>query len=575
MGWGTVGWGLASGWIVIMASGATAVAQPSAAPPGVQPEERPEERYAQVDPSQDRFPETDVPTPLPPEEGPTLPTPSQPTAPLPPEGEQTVYVEQIRVRGSTVFSPAELQAVVAPFQGQSLTLEGLTQAANAVTQLYLNRGYITSQAVVADQVVDDGILEIQVIEGAVEAIQVEGTERLDDYVRSRIALAGLQPLNQFRLEDQLRLLQADPLFEEITASLRAGSGQGQSILVVQVTEAPAFAANLVADNFSPRSVGRERIGAVLQYRNPVGWGDTLLASAYYSSEGGSELYELSYRVPLNPMNGTLQLRAAPNDFRIVDEAFTAPGLNIEGSTEIYEATFRQPLIRTSRQELALSLGFRYRDGETLINEFITDENRTSVVSFGQDYLRRDPQGAWAVRSQFRFGTELFNATDGIEPDGQFFSWLGQLQRLQVLSPDQILLLQADLQLANDSLLGSEQFFVGGGQSVRGYFQNQRSGDNGLRFSIEDRITLVREDDGRVLLQTTPFLDLGYVWAKDADINQFTDDNLLLGTGVGFILNLTPDLTTRLDIGIPLITLDEQAGDRPSRVQVHFNVNYRL
>lgn len=537
---------------------------------------------SQVDPSQDRFPPIDAPSaPLAPAAPPTVAPPAAaPPDSTPPPAQvpaPVLTVSTFQVLGSTVFEPAELALVVRPFEGRPLSLEELRQAADAVTQLYLNAGYITSRAILpADPTPVDGVVQLQVIEGRLQEIQVEGSDRLADYVRRRVALGAAQPVNQARLEDQLRLLRADPLFDNVEASLRAGTEAGASILIVRVVEAEPFAASLAVDTLSPRSVGEFRTGATLQYRNLTGLGDSLLASAYRSTTGGSEVYELSYQVPLNPMNGTLLLRLAPNSFRITDPNEPAFQLGVSGSTDLYEAVFRQPLVRTPREEFALSLGFRYRNGSVLQGGFVSPPSITSVVSFGQDYLRRDLSGAWALRSQFRLGTGLFNATTAADPlpDGQFFSWLGQVQRVQVLSPDNLLILQADLQISPDSLLGSEQFFVGGGQSVRGYYQNARFGDSGLRLSIEDRITVFRDEGRRPLLQLSPFLDLGYVWFNRSAFSA-ARQNFLLGTGLGVLFDPLPNLSTRLDFGVPLITLNEFTSDRPSGLRVYLNVNYRI
>ncbi|HEY9877091.1 MAG TPA: ShlB/FhaC/HecB family hemolysin secretion/activation protein [Leptolyngbyaceae cyanobacterium] len=534
----------------------------------------PTPRLAQADPSQNRFPSTGAPAePLPLD--PASPPTSEPTVPPTPTPSptQTLEVRDIQVVGSTVFSDADLEQAVRPFENRTLTLEELQQAADAVTQIYLNAGYITSRAIVPEQTAVDGTVQLQVLEGRLAEIQVEGTDRLIDYVRSRVALGGTQPVSQARLEDQLRLLRADPLFDNVEASLRAGTEPGSSILIVRVAEADPFIGNLTVDTLSPRSVGEFRTGITLGYRNLAGLGDTLLGSYYRSTTGGSNIYDFSYQVPLNPMNGTLLLHVAPNTFRITDPNDPSFRLGVSGSNELYEAVFRQPLVRTPREEFALSLGFRYRSGSTLQGGFITPATVTSVVSFGQDYLRRDLTGAWSLRSQFRLGTGLFNATSSSSgPDGQFFSWLGQVQRVQVLNPDNLLIVQGDVQLSPDSLLGSEQFFIGGGQSVRGYYQNARFGDNGLRLSVEDRITLFKDDGDEPIVQIAPFLDLGYVWFNDASIFR---QNFLLGTGAGVILTPIPDLTARLDFGVPLVTVNQFASDRPSGLRVYFNVNYQL
>ncbi len=492
------------------------------------------------------------------------------------EPQAAIAIQAIVVDNSTVFSPAELRSVVQPFEGQTLTLAELQRIADAVTQLYLNAGYLTSNAVVPPQDLQDGVLRLHVIEGGLEAIQVEGSDRLVSYVQRRIALAGTRPINQNRLEAQLQLLERDPLFENVEASLRQGQTADSSLLIVRVTEASPFSGSLSLDTLSQRSVGEFRSGATLQYRTLVAPGDRLLAAAYRTTTGGSTAYELNYQLPLNPMNGTLLLRAAPNRFRITDPDELTFALELRGSTDSYELQYRQPLIRTLQEELALSAGFRYRSGSTLLLGFIRPPTVTSVFSFGQDYLRRDPNGIWGVQSQLRLGTGLFSATRLPEPvpDGQFLSWQGQVQRLQRLGTDHRLLVQGSVQLSPDSLLGSEQFFIGGAQSVRGYPQNGRFGDNGLRLSLETQHPLFREDDGTPLLTLSPFLDVGYVWSTNPAF-QATRQNWMVGTGLGVELHPLDTLTARADFGVPLIALNELASDRPSGLRVYFDMRYRF
>jgi len=486
----------------------------------------------------------------------------------------TVTVTQIQVQGNTVFSEEDLAAAVAPFVGQSLTPAQLEQMAAAVTSLYVEAGYLTSQAVVPNQQVIDGVLVLQVIEGRLSTIQVDGADRLTDYITQRLALATDGPFNQVALEGALRQLQLDPLIESIDGQLQAGEALGESELVVTVVPAPTVGGRVGVDNLSPRSVGRIRTGGNLQFRNLAGLGDRFALEAFRSTTGGSQIYDLSYRIPVNPQNGTLLLRTAFENFRVTDPQDAAFLLGTRGNAETYEIAFRQPLLTGFDEEFALSLGFRHRNGSTLLFDILTPPSITSVVSFGQDYLRRDGSGLWVASSQFNLGTGLLDATTGTEPNGQFLSWLGQVQRFQVLSPDRLLVIQASAQLTPDSLPGSEQFFIGGGQSVRGYYENARFGDSGLRLSIEDRITVLREEEGQPLVEIGPFLDLGYVWAATA-ATVLPSQNFLLGTGVGVDLYPVPGLTASLDFGYPLITLNELNSDRPAGLQVHFDVGYQF
>lgn len=497
-----------------------------------------------------------------------------------------IPVNKIEVTGSTIFTPKDWQPITAPLEGREVTLEELRQAADSITQLYLERGYITSRAILVDQTIENGVVQIRVVEGRLERIEIEGNQHVkEEYIRSRIRLGAKAPLSRDGLEDQLRLLKVDPLFTNVEASLRSGTGLGQSILIVRVTEAPRFGGFIGVDNYSPPRVGSVRLGGGVSYRNITGYGDRFFGSFYRTTAGGANTFDFLYQLPLNPMEGTLTLRAAPNDNVIVDSQFRA--LNISGISELYELSFRQPLVRNPREEFALSLGFTYQNSQTFFAGipfpfgFGPDSqgrSKTRVLKFGQDYINRDPQGAWALRSQFSLGLDIFDATTNASPvpDGRFFSWLGQVQRVQRLGNNHLLIVQGDLQLTPDSLLPSQQFVIGGGLSVRGFQQNIRSGDNGFRFSVEDRIALVRDQAGIPTLQLAPFFDMGSVWNVSSNPNNAGQPSkrFLAGLGLGLLYQPHPQLFMRLDYGIPLVDLPDRGNDAQSE-GFYFSVNYQF
>ncbi len=535
----------------------------------------------QPDPNRDRFLQ---PAPQPSAEPNQVPPTVAPEPPSPvpqPLPNTVIQVQKIQVVGSTILSQDEINALVNPLEGRSATLEQLKQIADKITEIYLNRGYITSRAVLPPQTIAAGIVQIQVIEGKLAKIEVEGAKRLhQSYIRSRIRLGAGIPLSTTSLEDQLRLLRVDPLFDNVEASLRAGDNEGESILIVRVSEANPFQSSFSFDNYSPPSVGSERLGVSLRHRNLTGNGDEL-AGAYYRSLGDSDVFDFSYRVPLNAMNGTLQLRAAPNRNSIVQAPFDT--FDISGKSHLFELSYRQPLRRTPIEEFALSGGLTYQTGRTFlagepfpfgIGPDAQGVTTTTAIKLGQDYIRRDPQGAWAVRSQFTIGTSLFDATqnEGSVPDGQFLSWLGQVQRVQRLNDKHLLILQSDLQLSANSLLPSQQFVIGGGQSLRGYRQNARSGDNGFRVSIEDRITLQRDASGNPKLQLAPFLDAGTVWNVANNPNKLTNQRFLAGAGLGVIWEPIRRVNLRVDYAFPLVRISDK-GDNLQDNGIYFNIIY--
>ncbi len=493
-------------------------------------------------------------------------------------------VERIIVTGSTIFGEEELFPIIDKYSGREVTQEELQFAVDAITQLYLAREFITTEAIF-DSVSTTGVVEIKIIEGGIEEIRIEGVRNLDpDYIRNRVRLGATTPLNPRKLEEQLRLLRTNPLVENIEASLRKGTGLNQSILVVRVTEANPFSAHVNIDNYSPPSVGSEQITVAATYGNFSGIGDSFSTSYKRTLAGGTNTWDLTYQLPLNAMNGTLKLKSSINSNEVIQQPFN--NLGIEGKSDLFEIAYRQPLIRNPRQELALSFGFTYQDGQTFLGDEAfgfgigPDEDgvtTTSVFQFAQDYLRRGQSGVWSLRSQFNLGTKLFDATENEDPtpDGQFFSWSGQIQRVQILNPNNFLIIQADVQLTPDSLLPSQQFVIGGGQSVRGFRQNFLAGDNGIRLSIEDRITLQRDNTGTATFQLAPFVDAGTVFNKDDNPNPLSqDDNIIVGIGLGVLLQPLPGLNLRVDYAVPLTNI-ENKGNNAQEEGLYFTVNYGL
>jgi hemolysin activation/secretion protein len=559
---------LIGSYFILVAS--PVIAQTSPIPAGNKP-----------NPNIERFPQPlPTPQPLPPSEEPTISPPPTPT-PTPEQPDVSIPINKIEVTGNTILTQDEIASITKPFEGRSVTLKELQDVADKITQLYVNRGYITSRAIVGEQTISNGVVQITVIEGSLEKVEIEGTRRLNPgYVRSRVKLGAGTPLKADKIEDQLRLLREDPLFTKVEATLKPGTNVGQSILVVKVKEANAISGYVGVDNYSPPGVGSERFGGVVSYRNVTGIGDEFITSYYRSTTGGSNSFDFIYRVPLNPMNGTLQLRYSPTDTKITEAPFSQ--FDITGDSQLYEISYRQPLIRTPREEFALSLGFAAQNGQDFLNGVPysfsrgTDRgnSKTRVLKFGQDYIKRDSQGAWALRSQFNFGLDVLDATDnsGSVPDGSFFSWQGQVQRVQRLGRDNILIAQGDIQLTPDALLPSQQFLIGGGQSLRGYRQNARAGDNGFRVSLEDRIALLRDTDGQANLQLAPFVDMGAVW--NAANNPNPNQNFLASAGLGLIWEPIPRLVMRVDYAVPFVDLSDRGNNAQDR-GFNFSVNYNF
>lgn len=473
-----------------------------------------------------------------------------------------VSVQSITVVGSTVFGSAIFESLIAPYRNQPVNREKLLELVDQINQLYVGNDYLTSEAVLVESSLATGKIQIQVFEGKVGAIEVQGHQRLNPtYIRSRVALATAAPLNPKRLETQLRLLREDPNLSDAAASLRAGDRPHESKVIVRVKEQKPWSGRVFLENTAPPSFGEILSGINLSRQNVTGWGDRFDLSYERSFLGGLNQWVLDYGIPLNPRDGILSLQAQWSQSRVVAGLF-AP-LDIRGNSSKYAISFRQPLVKTPQKEIALSLGISQQAGQTFTFAGPTPfgfgpdtqgVSRTTVLHFGQEYTHRDPSGAWQWQSQLNLGTGWLKATQNPDPlpDGQFVSWLGQVQRVQLLNPDQFLILQGNVQWSDRPLLASEQFVLGGLRSLRGFRQNLLNGDRGWRVSLEHRWILKRDEAGRSQVQLTPFFEMGQVSNHPHNPNRLIADRTFLASvGLGFLLNPTPKLDWGIQFGIPL------------------------
>ncbi|WP_346290128.1 ShlB/FhaC/HecB family hemolysin secretion/activation protein [Sphaerothrix gracilis] len=520
---------------------------------------------------------TDPPAELPPQPQP-LPAPED-LLPLPPRPELpesgldvpgTVVVEQFQVTGSTVFSQSELSNATAAYTNRPITFAELFEARSAITQLYVEAGYITSGAFIpSDQTISDGVVEIRVVEGKLEEIVVEGLENLNpNYVRSRIAVAAGKPLDVDQLIEGLQLLQIDPLIESLSADLAAGTQTGGSLLTVSVVEADSTRGELTVDNGRSPTVGTLRRRAQISEGNLVGLGDRLVLG--YSQTDGSDAWDLSYTVPFNPYNGTIGLLYSTSDSRVIEDDFEI--LDIESDSEAIELTLRQPVLQTPNQEFALGLTLSHDVSRSTFQLPGTDrlgfptpgadaggEIQITALRFSQEWTQRQVDQVIALRSQFNLGIDWFEATinDNDQPDSRFFSWQGQAQWVKLLSRDTLLLARLNTQLADRPLLSLEQFRIGGQGSVRGYRQDRTTADSGLFASLEVRLPILRIPEWESLVQLTPFVDYGLAWNRGD--RPAPDADELASVGIGLLWQAGDRVTARLDWGIPLIE-DNADGD---------------
>ena len=492
------------------------------------------------------------------------PSPVLPIVPVPPEGEPQkqpgtvrVFVRDVRVAGSTVFSDAQIAEVTAPFKNRTLVTEDLERLRLALTLLYINNGYLTSGAIIPDQDVVGGVVTVQIVEGKLTRINVEGNRWFSSsHLRDRLELGIRTPVTLAPLQEQLQLLQQDRRIERVNAELRPGDERGESMLNVRVADRQPFHASMEVNNYQTPLVGEMRGIGTLSDDNLTGHGDPLSLS-YGHSSGAFPIVDASYALPFNRYGTTFSPYYRRYDFKLIEPPFDP--LNIKTDTEIIGMSLRHPIYRTVTDEVALSIigehlftqSFVF--GSTPINLFPGFQNGAATVSalrFAQEWTHRTLDTVFALRSRFSVGLNVLGATinsNSDTPDGQFFSWLGQVQAIKQFGENLLgmqLLGRMDLQLTNSPLFPLEQVALGGRYTVRGYREVTILRDNAFIASVESRFPLIRWASGEPMIQFAPFADVAHGWnlgenrpSALAPVTIFPDT--LASVGAGLRWNILP------------------------------------
>ncbi|MGB3291863.1 MAG: ShlB/FhaC/HecB family hemolysin secretion/activation protein [Phormidesmis sp.] len=498
--------------------------------------------------------------------------------------EGTLFVSEFEFLDNTVLSNEQLREIAAPYINREITFAELLQFQAEVSDLYVERGYTTAEVYIPIENnqnidLDAVVFKVQIFEGTVEAVEINGDARLHRYVRERLAPA-LGPLNQPALEEALRQLSVDPLIENISANLSTGTQIGSSILTVQVSGESNFIASVGTDNQRAPAAGSIQREAQLSAANLLALGETFRVG--YSNTDGSNGFRAGVEVPVNANDGTIAFDYSQLDGRIVEEPIDE--FDIRSDSRVYTLSFQQPLVRSVSnekiEEFSIGAAASRLESTTTLSGFpfplspgANDDGETRIteLSLFQEYARQGEESALFAQSRFNFGINAFGSTAGTEPNGQYLSWRGQIAWLSRVFGSSQLLVSGDVQLSPDQLVPISQFSLGGPKSIRGYRQDALIADSGLIAAVELAIPVLEFSDDQQI-SVIPFAGAGFGWNNGAE--RALDESFLAAVGLGLQYELA-GFTARLNYAVPLTDRVGLQGDSLQENGFDFDLGYQL
>lgn len=445
-------------------------------------------------------------------------------------------VRAIQISGNTELPTDQLHAVVAPSEGRELTLGDLDALALRIGEVYHQHGYPLATAYVPAQTLKDGVVRIEVAEARYGAVAINN----QSYVSSRVLNATVsplqagQPVTEFTLERSLLLLSDIP-GATANSTMRPGQEVGTSDLQIDVTPQSRFSGEVGLDNFASQYTGDVRATGNFTVNSPLGQGDLLDFDAV-TSGSGMKYGHGEYRYRLNGYGTTVGIGISGLDYRLGGDA---RDLDAHGTASVGSVFLSQPIIRNTDGNVYGMVEYDHRRLDDRIDVIGLDNDRHIdrwSATLAGDQI--DASGITNVRISVDYGrlfTDNFQTAFfdyfGAQTAGSYTKYEFSISRLQQLNPTNALYLGFSAQTANKNLDSSEQFFLGGPDSVRGYDVGVIAGSIGNLGTAEYRHDFTISSVPGVW-QFTAFIDTGRVQIYDKPIlpgiNSATLDSLGIG-----------------------------------------------
>ncbi|MDP3768376.1 MAG: outer membrane protein assembly factor BamA, partial [Dehalococcoidia bacterium] len=499
-------------------------------------------------------------------------------------------VGQVAVEGTLLFPEREIRQVVTLKPGAVYSQDALQEDLRAIKEYYGDRGYIHAQ-VTPDPQLDPQTKRVRLMYHVTEKelvyvnrIDIRGNlTTKDEVVRRDLRIHPGERYDGAKIRKSVDRLYNLGYFEEVTVDTQPSGGEDSEDLIVQVKETKTGSFSF-GGGFS--SVDK-LVGLIeLEQRN-FDWRN------WPRFTGAGQ--DLRFRVEA----GTVR--------RYFDVSFTEPwwfgrplsfGIDAYNRTRLrsrdiglaFEEERRGAGLRLGK-ELAdiATVGVDYQLFRTEISD-VVDEASTdlkaeqgrstiSVVGLNLAYDRRnnrfDPSsGAYAFLT-----TDV--AGGPFAGDRDFYRVQSGASYYMPHGEENPLVLEARLRAGMVKPYGDsaevpifERFFGGGSTTIRGFEERKVGprdpvsndpigGEAIFVATLEEVVTLARDDRSRPILRGAVFYDVGNVWRRTGEFA----DEFKSGAGVG-VRVVTPIGPVRLDLGFPISDI---AGEE-KKPRLHFNIS---
>lgn len=481
-----------------------------------------------------------------------------------PVGPEVSFVlNEVRLSGMTAFDPDKFKFIWEPALGRKITNKDLSVIANNIKRVYKDLGFLTTLTYVPPQDIKDGVVEIHVVEGKRGSLNVDGNKWFSTAsVAKYVHIYRGEPLDMGELQkDVMRLNDNRDL--KVSAILAPGKEQESVDVTLKAQEVMPYHVTVGTDNQGSRLTGRYRKSIALNTSNLSGNRDELSLNAVITALSSGEF--VSYQTPVGTYGTKLGMDIGFFEAKLGREYLA---YDITTATQSYNPNLTFELYQSQDLQADLRTGVKIKNVEKKqARDKLTNERLRQPYA-AVDVTESDATGQTHFSPEIGYGAAgQLGASRGDNPlasrpgaDKSFVKYSHVISREQRMPLNSYMMIRSQFQTATHSLPISEQFQLGGVNSIRGYPEGDYLADVAANLNMDWYFHPLPSSwrlagfNFKEQVEPLVFLDVGKGWLLDT-YNGEQREKYLAGTGAGVRVRVRNNAYLKMEWAKPV-------GDKP-------------
>ena len=430
--------------------------------------------------------------------------------------ETCINISVINILDATVFKEDDFQDLIQPYLNKCNGMKNLSNLRDKISNRYIDKGYVTSRAYFKVQDLSAGKIDIFILEGKIEDIESEDINVLNLYPNYKNKILNIKDIEV--IVKQAQRLQS----QNLDIQLLPASQVGYTIVkITNKSEYKPYYGNVGINNFGREKTGKYQIYNNFNYENLLGINDILslnLNSTNRALKNNDRTLgtSINYSLPLERF--LFDFYYNYSNYKQINFDEFSNDFRSNGANESFGVNSSYNLFQSLNHSFDLLLNYEKKETRNFLNDTRLDLQSYSSSSLDFGFKHSFINNSFEYYSKFLAQKGVAAEQDDIANQEKYYTkYLIDLGFTKYFDTENDLKYNLYLrgQYSKDRLSGSDELYMGGVYSVRGFEDEGLSGNRGFYVRNDVSVKYQIED---ITLAPYIGLDYGYVVKDENNIS---------------------------------------------------------